>query len=301
MELRQLRYLVAVADERHFTRAAARELVAQPALSQQIRRLEREVGLRLVERSTRRVALTDAGERLVERARRALAEIDAGQAELQELVGVRTGRVKIGAMQALGPLDLPRLLAAYHDRHPGIELQVREEPSETLAGMVAEGSLDLAFLSPSERTNDQLALHRLTTEDLVVVVSSRHRFARRRRLHLRELGGDPFIGYREGAAIRTLLVGAATAAGFEPRFAFESNEISRIKALVARGLGVAVLPRSETDPEEDMVTVVELRPALSRDVSVAWHATRSHAPAAASFLDLARQSGELGLVVPALR
>src|SRR5918992_3904177 len=102
MELRQLRYLVALADERHFTRAAAREQVAQPALSQQIRRLERELGLPLVQRTTRRVALTDAGARLVERARRALDELEAGRAELQELAGIRTGRVAIGAIQALG-------------------------------------------------------------------------------------------------------------------------------------------------------------------------------------------------------
>src|ERR687894_993733 len=118
MELRQLRYLVALADERHFTRAAAREHIAQPALSQQIRRLEAEVGLPLVHRTTRRVALTDAGELLVARARRALAEVDAARQELAELAGVRTGRVVIGAMRSTGRFDLSALFAAYYARHP---------------------------------------------------------------------------------------------------------------------------------------------------------------------------------------
>ena len=128
MELRQLRYLVALADERHFTRAAARLHIAQPALSQQVKRLEDEVGVALVDRTTRHVALTPAGDS----ARRALAELDAAAAELSDLAGVRTGRVVIGAMRSTGPFDLSGLLAAFHARHPGIELVVREDPSEVM-------------------------------------------------------------------------------------------------------------------------------------------------------------------------
>src|SRR3979411_1522164 len=130
MELRQLRYLVALADEQHFTRAAAREPAAQPALSQQVRRLEAEIGLPLVERTTRRVSLTEAGATLVERARRVLAEIEAAQGDLRDLAGIRTGRVTIGATGPLGPVALSQLLATYYSRHPGVELTVRERPSE---------------------------------------------------------------------------------------------------------------------------------------------------------------------------
>ena len=123
MELRQLRYLVTLADERHFTRAAALLHIAQPALSQQIRRLEDELGIALVDRTTRHVSLTAAGERLVARARRALAEVEAATAELSELSGIRTGRVVIGAMRSTGPFDLSALLAAFHALHPGVELR----------------------------------------------------------------------------------------------------------------------------------------------------------------------------------
>src|SRR5215216_7210819 len=132
MELRQLRYLVTLADEQHFTRAAALLHIAQPALSQQIRRLEDELGIALVDRTTRHVSLTAAGERLVARARRALAEVEAATAELSELSGIRTGRVVIGAMRSTGPFDLSALLAAFHALHPGVELVVREEPSELM-------------------------------------------------------------------------------------------------------------------------------------------------------------------------
>ncbi|HYZ29922.1 MAG TPA: LysR family transcriptional regulator, partial [Thermoleophilaceae bacterium] len=162
MELRQLRYLVALADERSFTRAAARVHVAQPALSQQIRRLEDEVGLALVDRTTRRVALTEAGGALTERARRILSEVDAARAELGELAGVRAGRVTIGAMRTLGPFDLPRLLARYHERFPQVELTVREDASDALAEMVRSDAVDLALLSLTDRIDRQgLELHGL--------------------------------------------------------------------------------------------------------------------------------------------
>src|SRR5436309_1381724 len=111
MDLRQLRYLVALAEERHFTRAAAREHIAQPALSQQVRRLEQELGLPLVERTTRHVAMTDAGDLLVARGRRILAEVEGAMAEMQRLAGVQTGHVMLGTMHTMGPVDVSLALA----------------------------------------------------------------------------------------------------------------------------------------------------------------------------------------------
>src|SRR5215216_6063932 len=154
MELRQLRSLVTLADERHFTRAAALLHIAQPALSQQIRRLEDELGIALVDRTTRHVALTPAGARLAARARRALAEVDAAAAELSELAGIRSGRVVIGAMRSTGPFDLSALLAAFHSRHPGVELLVREEPSEVMLQRLHADALDVAFLAVNRQKGD---------------------------------------------------------------------------------------------------------------------------------------------------
>ena len=296
MELRQLKYLVAIAEEGSFTRAAVREHVAQPALSQQIRRLEEEVGITLIDRTTRRVRMTAAGTRMVERARRALAEIDAGVSELDELAGVRGGRVAIGAMQTLGPFDLSKLLAAFHDQYPEVELAVREDPSETLAERLRSDALDLAFLSVTERIQGGgLSFRRLATEEVVAVLPPEHPLAGYERVRLADLRQERFIAFREGSMLRRLLIGATGEAGFAPRVAFESNEVARIRSMVARGLGVSLLPRSDVEGDGVAVSLASVdEPALSRDVTLVWRADRRHGPAAAAFLDLARRADETG-------
>ena len=291
MELRQLRYLVALADEQHFTRAAAREHIAQPALSQQIRRLEHEVGLALVERTTRRVTVTEAGQTLVARARRILSEVDAANAEMQALAGVRTGHVMVGTMHTMGPVDVSLALAVFHQRHPGVELTVREQSSEELAEMLRDDVLDLAFLSVTERMESHgLGLHQLVSEELVVVLPQHHQLAGHGTLRMAELAGEHFISYREGARLRELLTFAARHAGFEPQIKLESNESERIKRLVARDMGVAILPRSDAERPGAEVAVATLTdPSLRRDITLACREGRRLAPAAAEFLELSEE------------
>jgi DNA-binding transcriptional LysR family regulator len=292
MELRQLRYLVAIAEERSFTRAAAREHIAQPALSQQIRRLENEVGLALVERTTRRVSLTSAGEMLVPRARRVLLEVEAAQAELQALRGVDTGLVRIGAMHTMGPVDLSLALAIFHQRHPGVELTVREQSSEELAEMLRDDELDLAFLSVTERVESHgLGLYQLVSEELVLIMARDHRLGDRRKVRMRELAEEHFVSWREGARLRELLVTAGREAGFEPHLKLASNDSERIRRLVARGLGVAILPRSDAEhPGADVAVASLIQPTLSRDITLAWREGRRLPPAAIEFLELARST-----------
>ena len=292
MDLRQLRYLVALAEERNFTRAAAREHIAQPALSQQIRRLEGELGLPLVERTTRRVTITHAGRLLVARARRILAEVEAAEAELLGVRGLEAGHVTVGTMHTMGPVDVSLVLAIFHGRHPAIELTVREASSEELAEMLRNDELDLAFLSVTERVEShELGLHQLVSEELVVLLPVGHRLAGRRRLRLAELRDEEFISYREGARLRELLVSAGRAAGFEPQIKLESNESERIRRLVARGMGVAILPRSDAVAPGAKVAVATLiDPPLSRDITLAWRQGRRHPPAVTEFLALARAS-----------
>jgi LysR family transcriptional regulator, transcription activator of glutamate synthase operon len=291
MELRQLRYLVALADEQHFTRAAAREHIAQPALSQQIRRLEQEVGLALVERTTRRVTVTEAGRALVARARRILAEVDAAAAEMQAFTGVRTGHVMVGAMHTMGPVDVSLALAVFHQRHPGVELTVREESSEELAEMLRDDVLDLAFLSVTERMESHgLGLRQLVSEELVVVLPGDHPLAGHEQVRMAELADEQFISYREGARLRELLVFAGRTAGFEPQVQLESNESERIRRLVARHMGVAILPRSDAERPGAEVTVARLiEPSLTRDITLACREGRRLAPAASEFLELSKE------------
>jgi DNA-binding transcriptional LysR family regulator len=292
MELRQLRYLVALAEEGNFTRAAANEHIAQPAMSQQIRRLEDELGLALVERTTRRVALTEAGEALVVRSRRILAELESADAELQALRGVHTGHVTIGAMHTMGPVDLSLVLALFRERHPDVRFTVREQTSEEMAEMLRVDELDLAFLSVTERVESRgLGLHQLVSEELVVLLPREHRLSRRAQLRMAELDGESFISFREGARLRELLMSAGREAGFEPQVPLESNESQRVRRLVSRGLGVAILPRSDAEGFGADVAVVSLtKPSLRRDITIAWREGRRLSPAAAEFLDLASET-----------
>ncbi|HLY50091.1 MAG TPA: LysR family transcriptional regulator [Solirubrobacteraceae bacterium] len=292
MDLRQLRYLVALADERHFTRAAAREHIAQPALSQQIRRLEDEVGIPLVERTTRQVKITPAGELLVARGRRILSELEAAHAELEAAKGMEIGHVTVGTMHTMGPVDLSAVLAVFHERHPGVGLTVREEASEDLARMIRDDELDLAFLSVTERVESHgLALHQLVLEELVVLLPPGHRLAGRPSVRMVQLRDEEFISYRQGARLRELLFSAAVQAGFEPRIKLESNESQRIRRLVARGMGVAILPWSDAiAPGAEVALATLTDPPLSRDITLAWRQERRHPPAVKEFLALARET-----------
>jgi DNA-binding transcriptional LysR family regulator len=291
MDLRQLRYLVALAEELSFTRAAASEHIAQPALSQQIRRLEEEVGVGLVERTTRHVALTEAGAMLVVRARRILAELDAARSELEAVRGVDTGHVTIGAIHTMGPIDLSRALAEFHADHPNVALSVREHDSEECAELLRVDELDLAFLSVTERVEShELGLHQLISEELVVLLPHDHALAERSEVRMAELASEQFISFRQGARLRELLFSAGRDAQFEPRVTLESNETQRIRTLVSRGLGVAILPRSEAITDGTNVVVARLTaPTLRRDITLAWREGRRHSPATAAFLELARE------------
>jgi DNA-binding transcriptional LysR family regulator len=236
--------------------------------------------------------MTDAGVSLVARARRILAEVDAAHDEMQQLSGVQTGRVTVGVMHTMGPVDISTALAIFHERRPGVELTVRENSSEELAEMLRVDELDLAFLSVTERIESHgLGLEQLVCEELVAVLPGEHRLGKRRQVRIEELAEDEFISYREGARLRELLVSAARDAGFKPRVKLESNESRRIRRLVAQGLGVAILPLSDAEvPGDDIVVARLIGPPLTRDITLAWRAERRHAPAALEFLELARET-----------
>lgn len=290
MEIRQLEYLVALAESRQFTRAAESLGVAQPSLSQQIAKLERELGVTLVDRAPRGIHLTEAGTVLTIRARRVLAELEAARWELESLSELRAGRVRIGAMQTLGPVDLPGMLAEFHARHPEVELAVREELSETLAELVRTDQLDIAFLSASDRIrpSEDLLMESLASEPLVAVFPRDHRLAARRSVRFAELAGERFVAFREAATLRRVLTVAAGEAGFAPVIAFESNEIPRILALVGRGLGITILPKADVPDIGSELSTAGISPRLTRDVTLVWRAGRRLPPAAAAFLELAR-------------
>jgi DNA-binding transcriptional LysR family regulator len=195
----------------------------------------------------------------------------------------------IGAMRGTGPFDLSVLLAAFHVLHPGIELVVREEPSEVMLQRLHADALDLAFLAVNRLdAGPDIRLHPLVSEPLVALLAPGHPLAGRRRIDMAELRDERFVVFGEGGSLRRIVVQGAREAGFEPLLAFESSELPRIRAMAARGLGVALLPASEADHEGPPVAVVPVRkPTLARDVTLAWRANRRHSPAARAFLELA--------------
>jgi LysR family transcriptional regulator, transcription activator of glutamate synthase operon len=282
MELRQLRYLIALAEEGSFTRAAAVANVAQPALSRQIQKLEAELGLPLVDRTSRRVALTAAGLEVVTVGRRALGELDGLTDSLRQTTSLLRGKVTIGVTQTRGPLDVPRVLAAFHQRFPGIELIVREGLSVSLADQLREDRLDLALISGvDERRRRRLELRRCSVENLAVLVPADHRLAGRRQVTIADLRDERFVSFPPGATIRHTVEQAAAQAGFLPRATIETSEVSRTAALVAEGLGIAVLPDSDARRGGTGTATVPLRaPTLRYEILVAWRARRDLAPAA---------------------
>jgi DNA-binding transcriptional LysR family regulator len=245
MQMHQLTYFVAVAEARHFTRAADELGVAQPSLSQQIRALERDVGSSLLNRVRGNLSLTDAGEILLPIARRILADAEAAKLEIRELGDLRRGRVRLGATPSLCTGLLPPILAMFRSAHPGIQLVVHESGSRDLQRSLTEGALDLALIiDPRLPGDDQQLLSVPLLDEELVVISPRDAPAptRTKRMDIRALEGLPLVMFREGYDLREATIAACRAAGFEPTYAVDGGEMDAVLEFVHAGLGLAIVP-----------------------------------------------------------
>ncbi|MEU6665761.1 LysR substrate-binding domain-containing protein [Streptomyces sp. NPDC046727] len=272
MQFQQLQYFVAVAETRHFTRAAELVHVAQPSLSQQIKALERELGADLFLRARGNITLTDAGEALLPLARRILADADTARHEVQELVQLRRGRVRLGATPSLCTGLLPDVLRAFHDRYPGIRLLIEEGGSHDLVRELARGALDLALVVlPLPTPAPALTTVELLREDLVVVSSPEApEPGRGGRVEISDLEGERLVMFRHGYDLRELTVAACRSAGFEPDFAVEGGEMDAVLGFVRAGLGLAVVPRMVAARAGRGLRVTPLaRPGLHRTIALA--------------------------------
>ncbi len=288
MDLRQLRYYEAVTRHRHFTRAAEELHVAQSALSQQVARLERELGIELLERTTRSVDTTDAGELVVARARTILAEAEALHADVDALRGLTRGRVRVGALLFGGALDIPVLLAEFIDRYPNVDVGLREGTVQRMLDMLMDGSLDLTFALEPPRLPDGLERLPVSSEELAVAASPSHRLAGRTRLRLTDLRDERLIMFETGASTRERVEEAFAAVGVTPRIALEANDLAFVRALVARGIGLAIMPRSFADLAGPPVAVRPLTPTLRMPVALWWRSGRHLSPAARAFVEFTR-------------
>ncbi|WP_031521731.1 LysR family transcriptional regulator [Streptomyces sp. NRRL F-5123] len=274
MQFQQLAYFVAVADTRHFTRAAQALHVSQPSLSQQIRALEKELGAALFSRARGNIALTDAGETLLPLARRILADADTARHEVLELVQLRRGRVRLGATPSLATGLLPDVLRAFHDRHPGIRLLIEEGGSHDLVRHLARGALDLALVVlPLPSPSPALTTVELFQEDLVVVSSAADPPPAEPAggpLRIADLEGRPMVMFRHGYDLRDLTLAACRAAGFEPYLTVEGGEMDAVLGFVRAGLGIGVVPATVAARAGLDLRVTPLaRPGLRRTVALA--------------------------------
>lgn len=288
MELRQLEYFVAVAEEANFTRAAERAHVAQPAVSAQIARLERELGQPLLDRARRQVQLTAAGAAVLPHARAALAAVADARVAVEELTGLVRGSVVIGTVTAHG-VDMPGLLAAFHAAHPGVEITLTTADSDRLIDGVRAGHFDVVVASVGAgEVPDGLAVEVTTDEAIEAAVGAGDVWRDRASVPVAALADRPLIALPRGTGVRRRLDDAFAAQGLTPRIAFEASTPQELAALAARGLGVAIVPQSVSRNRSDLHAVA-ITPELRGRLVLAWRASGPVGPAGRVLIGMARE------------
>ncbi|MEU7181400.1 LysR family transcriptional regulator [Streptomyces celluloflavus] len=282
MELQQMRYVVAVAETGGFTRAAERCHVVQSALSHQIARLEKELGARLFDRTSRSVRLTAAGAAFVPVARQTLQAAERARAEVEAASGEVRGRLAVGAISTVAAVDLARELGAFRTRCPQVRISLRTEMSDQLIEQVRQGALDVAFigLAPGARTAG-VRQKELSRGELVAVVPPGHPLAGRAWTRLSRLARETFVDFTAGSAARRQRDDAFRAAGLAAAdVAFEVTTVEFLAKLVRAGLGVGMVPESIA-AELTGLHVVRVRPAPERVERLVWSGLGPSPPAAA--------------------
>ncbi|PDW01881.1 LysR family transcriptional regulator [Candidatus Viridilinea mediisalina] len=279
MELRHLRYFEAVARHSHVTRAAAELHIAQPALSKQISQLEQELGLPLFDRVGRNVRLTEAGEALLPHARAVMSQVEAARAEIAERIGLRKGRVSIGAPPTVGSQLLPRLLAKFNQHYSGIELRLHEAGVQTLLELLETGLTDVAVVTlPVE--DSHLTVAPLFNEEMIVVVWSSHPFAQQETVRFSDLADQPWVLSPNNYELREATLHACEQAGFKPRVVLAGGETETLLRFVAAGLGIALVPRLAVQGQHDLVPLRVVDQNLCRALGLVWRGDRVASPAA---------------------
>ncbi|WP_405133030.1 LysR family transcriptional regulator [Nocardia sp. NBC_01388] len=287
MEVHQLAYFVAVVEEKNFTRAAARLRVAQPSVSQQIRRLERELGESLLDRTGRTVRLTAAGTALLPHARAALGALSSGRQAVDELRGLISGEVSIGITASLPVIDLPRMLTEFREHHPGIQISLTETDAAAVLDGIRTGEFDIGLASLAEPPPAEFSGRHLGTLPLVIATSTDDPLAGHHRGPLRLIEDRPLITLPRGSALRQILDTGCERAEFRPRISYQASSLPLLIELTARGLGVAVVPAWAVHTTPVLLHTIEIDdPELHGYAFLMHRANEPVSPAARAFLDL---------------
>lgn len=287
MEMHQLRYAVAVARSGNFSRAAEQCRVAQPSLSQQILKLEEELGERLFDRTKREARLTPHGETFLRRALRILEEADAVKRDAEDAKQLLSGTLTLGVIPTIAPYLLPKVTAAFMKRFPGVELIVQEEPTARLLKLLHGYEVDLAVLS-TPFDAERLGMRPLLSEELLIALPPDHPLARKRALLPRDLAKERLIVMQEGHCLGDQVLGFCASGNLKPRISFRSAQLETLQSLVHAGMGISLVPamaaRRNHGESPAYRSLSGKKP--SRTVVAAWPKQRPPGRAASEFLSL---------------
>lgn len=273
MNLRDLRYLIALADLRHFGRAAEACHVSQPTLSTQIKKLEDELGVQLIERAPRQVMLTPAGQEILERARRVIAEVEQMRETGRRTADPEAGSVRLGLFPTLGPYLLPHVVPNIRRRFPRLELLLVEEKTEVVLQMLREGRLDAAVLALPLH-EDGLATELLFEEPFLLALPSGHPLARQRELRLAELSDQHLLLLEDGHCLRDQALAVCHLAGAGEKEGFRATSLETLRQMVAAGVGITLLPmlavKPPVPPSESIRLLPFKKPAPTRRLALVW-------------------------------
>ena len=293
MNLRELEYLVAVADHRHFGRAAEASYVSQPTLSTQIKKLERELGVELIERNPRQVLLTDAGAQVVERARSILRQADAIHDIARLAQDPQSGSIRLGLFPTLAPYLLPHVVPTIHERFPKLELLLVEEKTEVILDRLRTGGLDVGILALPV---DVDALHQefLFAEDFVLAVPADHHLAGTDRpVPVSVLAGEDVLLLEEGHCLRDQALSVCSLAGAAERSGFRATSLETLRQMVAAGVGVTLLPelavRPPVPPSPDITLLRFEEPVPRRQIAMCWRRTSVYRDFLPQLADVVRE------------
>jgi DNA-binding transcriptional LysR family regulator len=284
MELRQLEYFVAVAEEANFTRAADRVHVAQPGISAQIRKLERELGQELFDRSGRSVRLTDAGKAVMPYARAALGAVAGARTAIEDLSGLVRGRIAVGVVGAGPTITFANHLTAFHAEHPGVDIVLAEADSATLLDRLRSGELDFVVVGLTNEPTPDLTIQILSEDPIVAAVSRDHPLAGRTSIPQSAMRDLPLITLPRGNGVRSRIEDVCARAGFAPHVAFETSNIAVLTRLTEAGVGVAIVPEQLVAIMSKDLLALAIHPEIRAQIALAWRTEGAISPAATAFL-----------------
>ncbi|MBU2703728.1 LysR family hydrogen peroxide-inducible transcriptional activator [Sporomusaceae bacterium BoRhaA] len=286
MELHQLEYILAVVKYHHFSHAAAEICISQSTLSQQIGKLEEELGIRLFKRTTRTVSLTPAGKEFIAYAANILTEITLAKRAMQEFISVERGQLVIGAIPIIGFLGLTSVIASFQRAYPNLHLEIREDASDQLLEALQTSEIDVALLTPPSNYEqyDDIHFYPLINDDLVLIVNQGHPLSKKRMVELVELKNENHICMKATYGMLRVNLEACHRAGFNPNIVYQSSQVETISALVAEGLGVSLLTsRVAKSLKKASIRIVKIHNAPKRTTALAISQNNNHSPAITAF------------------